>query len=919
MRTHAKALLARRVSTVLVQPLWLQAVVVFVLLLSSSGAGAPPIAFVQANADVPQTPQTTVTVRYEGWQTVGDLNVIVVGWNDSTAQVLSVSDTSGNAYVKAVGPTIQPDIATQSIYYAAGIISAPPGANTVTVQFTTAARYPDIRIAEYIGIDPVNPIDGVAAAFGAGDSSDSGPVATTKANVLLVGANLVQTHTTDPGTDYTSRIYTYPDGDIIEDRVVTATGSYSADAPLAGEEGWIMQLVAFRAVTSASTTAQITYPANDAVNADLLQPIQWTAVPSAQAYCLYIGSTPGAADFVNTGEIQQTWYRASTLPSGMALYARLWTKVGNVWRYSDSTFSAAPIMSVLTYPPNGATNADLATQPIQWSAVVAAQVYSLYVGSTPGASDLLTTGEVQQTSFNGGTLRSGQTLYARLWTKAGGVWRNTDSTFTVAPVSSVLTYPANGGSNVDLSKTIQWTNVVAAQAYCLYLGTSLGAKDLFNTNEVQQTWYRVFTIPSGPLLYARVWTKVGGVWRYTDSTFTAAPMTYSISGTVRPSDGGGGATIALSGSAGRSTTADSAGNYGFAGLAPGTYTVTPANSGRVLTPASWTGTVTNGDVPEVNFTGEAPTRDRANSYDNDWKRAWVNHARALLTTTGKTAGFVLEIGDSITHSGAFGLWPLQGRGKTPEDVQATSWANGTVWGNGTVDSAIKNGWYLAAADTTALRGMTAANGLRMSTLVSGCCNMGPTMPAVTDPVAARQTVGDPTYTANLQVDTLISAFGDAQFAVVMLGTNDPGSASVLVDLTTIIDRLEAQHIVPILSTIPPRADPYNNLLVIQFNRLLTQLARARSLPLIAFHEELLLRRPGNAWMNTLISSDGVHPSASSGGYAADSDPYRPGGDPVTRTTGDALLNVGYLLRSWVTVQKLQEMKLYVIDGVDPPR
>ena len=39
---------------------------------------------------------------------------------------------------------------------------------------------------------------------------------------------------------------TYPDGDIAEDRAVTATGSYSATAALTSPAPWIMQLVAFR-------------------------------------------------------------------------------------------------------------------------------------------------------------------------------------------------------------------------------------------------------------------------------------------------------------------------------------------------------------------------------------------------------------------------------------------------------------------------------------------------------------------------------------------------------------------------------------------------------------------------------------------------------------------------------------------------
>src|SRR5262249_37591564 len=149
-------------------------------------------------------------------------------------------------------------------------------------------------------------------------------------------------------------------------------------------------------------------------------------------------------------------------------------------------------------------------------------------------------------------------------------------------------------------------------------------------------------------------------------------------------------------------------------------------------------------------------------------------------------------------------------------------------------------------------------------------------------------------------------------------TNDPGNPNTISDLSAIVDKLEAQHIVPILSTIPPRNDGISNDLNVQLNAAVTNLAYVRSLPLIDFYQEIVLRRPGTTWINTLISSDGVHPTADGGGYEAASDPYLPGGDPTTDTTGDALLNSGYLLRSWLTIQKLKEMKLYVIDGQDPP-
>ena len=217
--------------------------------------GAVAIAYVQGNYATPQTPQTTVSVKFNAAQIAGDLNVVVVGWNDSTATVSAVVDTAGNAYTRAVGPTVQAGIESQSIYYAKNIAAA-AGANTVTVTFSTAAVSPDIRILEYSGADPANPVDVTAASSGNSATSSSGSVTTTNATDLLFGANFVQTITSGPGSGFTSRLLTTPDGDIAEDRMVTATGSYSATAPLSSGQ-WIMQMVAFRTPSGTGTSPTV--------------------------------------------------------------------------------------------------------------------------------------------------------------------------------------------------------------------------------------------------------------------------------------------------------------------------------------------------------------------------------------------------------------------------------------------------------------------------------------------------------------------------------------------------------------------------------------------------------------------------------------------------------------------------------------
>jgi hypothetical protein len=243
-------------------------------------APLPAITFQQANSATPQSSQLSVPVTYSTAQTAGDLNVVIVGWNDSTAVLSSVTDTKGNSYSLAVGPTVQSGVASQAIYYAKNIAAAGAGANTVTVRFSVPAKLPDIRILEYAGVDTGSPVDATARATGNSIVSDSGPVATTNADDLLLGANLVETGTADAEAAFTSRILTSPDGDLAEDRVVAVTGSYDASATLNAAGPWIMQLVAFKRAGPSTPTifprvAALTFTRTQQFSTNLTSGVTW--------------------------------------------------------------------------------------------------------------------------------------------------------------------------------------------------------------------------------------------------------------------------------------------------------------------------------------------------------------------------------------------------------------------------------------------------------------------------------------------------------------------------------------------------------------------------------------------------------------------------------------------------------------------
>jgi hypothetical protein len=207
---------------------------------SASGSG---ISFVQAGSgpSTLQASNSTLAVAYPSPQTAGDLNIVAVGWGDTTSSVSSVADSNGNTYIRAVGPTTITGL-QQSIYYAKNIAA---GSNTVTVTFNQAAAFPDERILEYSGLDQSVPLDVTAAAAGTGTSASSGPATTASANELIFGAgSTAGTPYIGAGTGFTSRVIDIF-GNIAEDKTVSSAASYSATAPN-GSGNWVMQMATFR-------------------------------------------------------------------------------------------------------------------------------------------------------------------------------------------------------------------------------------------------------------------------------------------------------------------------------------------------------------------------------------------------------------------------------------------------------------------------------------------------------------------------------------------------------------------------------------------------------------------------------------------------------------------------------------------------
>jgi murein DD-endopeptidase MepM/ murein hydrolase activator NlpD len=102
-----------------------------------------------------------------------------------------------------------------------------------------------------------------------------------------------------------------------------------------------------------------------------------------------------------------------------------------------------------------------------------------------------------------------------------------------AASASEMTSPAPGSQLSGPNVTFRWTGGASVSAHWLYVGTSSGAGDLYNSNQLgaSQTSQSVFSLPTdGSTLYVRVWSLLPNGWHYNDYTYTAAALavTYQI-------------------------------------------------------------------------------------------------------------------------------------------------------------------------------------------------------------------------------------------------------------------------------------------------------------------------------------------------------------------------------------------------------
>jgi IPT/TIG domain len=272
------------------------------------------ISFVQVNSAHPASPAATAPVVYPLAQTAGNLNVVIIGWDDTTATVQSVTDSAGNTYALAFNPTVGTGI-SQAIYYAKNIVAAV--SNTVTVTFSVPAVSPDVRLLEYSGINTVTPLDTVGGDSGTGTTLDSGPITTSTAGDLVIAGSTVGGIVSAAGPIFTT-VTSTPNGLSVEHLVGPAAETLNATATQDLSMNWVTQAVAFRqagvvldfgvsVLPPTSASASVGHPATYTISVSAINgfnspvTLSCSGLPLGSS-CSFAGSvvTPGATAVTST-------------------------------------------------------------------------------------------------------------------------------------------------------------------------------------------------------------------------------------------------------------------------------------------------------------------------------------------------------------------------------------------------------------------------------------------------------------------------------------------------------------------------------------------------------------------------------------------------------------------------------------------
>ncbi|WP_321828367.1 BspA family leucine-rich repeat surface protein [Maribacter dokdonensis] len=153
-----------------------------------------------------------------------------------------------------------------------------------------------------------------------------------------------------------------------------------------------------------------------------------------------------------------------------------------------------PDCTLLTSPLNGDTDVPVNTN-ITWEHALYAQGYRLTVGTTSGGNDIVNNETItNETSYEfASDFNTGDTVYVTLIPfndEGDAVGPCTEESFTISndpatiPDCTTLIEPLDGATDVAVTTDLSWNPISNADGYKITVGTSTGANDILNVEDV---------------------------------------------------------------------------------------------------------------------------------------------------------------------------------------------------------------------------------------------------------------------------------------------------------------------------------------------------------------------------------------------------------------------------------------------------
>ncbi|MGO3707725.1 T9SS type B sorting domain-containing protein [Mesonia hippocampi] len=252
------------------------------------------------------------------------------------------------------------------------------------------------------------------------------------------------------------------------------------------------------------TCTNIASPLNADTNVTVNTNITWNAVADADGYSISLGTSAGANDILNNLDVGNTtsYTPANSFPQNTTIFVSIipYNSAGNASACTEESFTTETIIippncTNIASPLNADTNVAVNTG-ITWNAVADADGYSISLGTSAGANDIVNNLDVgNTTSYTpANSFPQNTTIFVSIipYNSAGNASTCTEESFTTEilitpPNCTTIANPLNADTNVAVNTNITWNAVANADGYSISLGTSAGANDILNNLDVGNT------------------------------------------------------------------------------------------------------------------------------------------------------------------------------------------------------------------------------------------------------------------------------------------------------------------------------------------------------------------------------------------------------------------------------------------------